>query len=295
MTLSHAGRISALLQGAGYCGACFRRCRCAQPPADFWHSSSAASGNEVGEQFEYKIKEPITLARQKSALLPIVNQEIDGTRVSIYNQAVARYALLGMRFKNSTGLHLMQGPITVYESGTYAGDAQIADVRRGETRLISYAVDLSMDVVPNAPEVRRELAKMRIGNGELKLTHQLQRFITYDLHNRSDHEKLVVIEHPREEKWKLPDDQASVEQGRDRYRFDVKVEAKKSAKFKVSEGAAEEESMSLSRVDDDRIRALIAEKVSTPPLRTALARLSELREQVAATNRSNRDHSGRAQ
>ena len=87
---------------------------------------AAAREEEVGEFFQYVIDHPVTLARQKSAMLPIVNQQIEGERVSIYNEQIHRkHPLHGLKLKNKTGLHLMAGPITEFEEGTYAGDARI--------------------------------------------------------------------------------------------------------------------------------------------------------------------------
>src|SRR5207302_9615494 len=79
--------------------------------------ASAAVATELGEYFQYQIERPVTLSRQKSALIPIVNGPVEGARVSIYNENVQpKFPLLGLRFKNTTGLHLMQGPITVFDN-----------------------------------------------------------------------------------------------------------------------------------------------------------------------------------
>ena len=108
-----------------------------------------ATATKLGDFFQYAIDKPVTLPRQKSALLPIVNKDVEGTRVSIYNERTqAKFPLLGLKFKNTTGLHLMQGPITVFEGTTYAGDARILDLQPNEERLISYAIDLGTEVNP---------------------------------------------------------------------------------------------------------------------------------------------------
>ena len=74
----------------------------------------AAAETGLGDMFEYKIEEPVTLPRQKSALLPILNETLEGSRVSIFNNAVlAKHPLLGLQIKNKTELHLAQGPIAV--------------------------------------------------------------------------------------------------------------------------------------------------------------------------------------
>ena len=69
--------------------------------------------------------------------------------MSIYNQSVqAKHPLLGLRFRNTTGVHLSQGPVTVFEGSTYAGDTRVLDVQPNEERLVSYAIDLGTEVDP---------------------------------------------------------------------------------------------------------------------------------------------------
>ena len=101
----------------------------------------------LGDYFQYVIDRPVDLARQKSALLPIVNKDVEGKRVSIYNPAVQpKHPLLGLRFKNTTGMPLTQGPITVFEGSVYAGDTRVLDLQPDEERLVSYAIDLGTEV-----------------------------------------------------------------------------------------------------------------------------------------------------
>ena len=64
---------------------------------------NAATAGALGDFFQYVIDHPVTLARQKTALLPIVGKDIEGTRLSIYNESVqAKHPLLGLRFKNTS-------------------------------------------------------------------------------------------------------------------------------------------------------------------------------------------------
>src|SRR5207248_5712455 len=84
-------------------------------------AAPVAQATKLGDYFQYVIDRPVTLPRQKSALLPIVGKDIGGTRVSIYNERTqAKFPLLGLKLKNTSGLHLMQGPITVFEGSSYA-------------------------------------------------------------------------------------------------------------------------------------------------------------------------------
>src|SRR5205823_4636639 len=47
---------------------------------------SSATAGELGDFFQYVIDHPVTLPRQKSAMLPIVQKDVEAARVSIYNE-----------------------------------------------------------------------------------------------------------------------------------------------------------------------------------------------------------------
>ena len=149
--------------------------------------SPMATATKLGDFFQYAIDQPVTLPRQKSALLPIVNKDVEGTRVSIYNERTqAKFPLLGLKFKNTSGLHLMQGPITVFEGSNYAGDARILDVEPNEERLISYAVDLGTEVNPVPASDNGRLVQVKVVKGILHSQTKLRETKTYTIVNRND-------------------------------------------------------------------------------------------------------------
>jgi hypothetical protein len=123
---------------------------------------AAAAAGQVGELFQYSMDQ-VSLPRQRSAMIPIIADDIAVERVSIYNQAVLpHHPLSGARLHNTTGKHLLQGPITVLDDNAYGGDAQIDNLPPGQERLLSYAIDLQVQV--NATNQRRE---SRIQTGKL--------------------------------------------------------------------------------------------------------------------------------
>src|SRR4029077_11174863 len=141
---------------------------------------------------QYPMKKPVSLPRQKSALLPIINKEVEGTRVSIYNERThAKFPLLGLKFKNTSGLHLMQGPITVFEGSSYAGDSRVLDVQPNEERLLSYAVDLGTEVEVVADNPRQTLTKVRAYKGLLYTTTRQVEGKTYRAKNRSEQDRTL--------------------------------------------------------------------------------------------------------
>ena len=119
-------------------------------------------------------------------MLPIVNESVKGEKVSIYNPDVeAKYPLAGLKFRNTTKLHLMQGPITVFDGGEYAGDAQIEDIAPGASRLISYALDLNVEVARDSAEPER-LTAVTIVRGILHWVRKSTRAKHYVVKNSGE-------------------------------------------------------------------------------------------------------------
>jgi hypothetical protein len=232
---------------------------------------SAASAAKLGELFQYTIDTPISLPRQRSAMIPIITDPIEVQRVSIYNQSVLpQHALTGARLKNITGKHLLTGPITVLDHGAYAGDAQIDNVPPDQQRLISYGIDLQLRVKADT-QTATSLQSATLIKGVL--TRQYKNVMSHDYvaANQADRDKILIIEHPIQRNWTLVDTDKPVETTETLYRFRVKVPAGKTNTFTVSEQQITDERVALLDCSvgqlvvyskegqiDDRIRAALA-------------------------------------
>jgi hypothetical protein len=246
--------------------------------------ASSAVATELGDFFQYAIENPVTLPRQKSALLPIVNQDVEGTKVSIYNQGVhTKFPLLGLKFKNSTPLHLMQGPITVFENNSYAGDARILDLQPKEERLISYAIDLGTEVEPVVHTPQDRITKIKINKGIVEATHLVRQEKTYNVKNRSENDRMLLIEHPYRPEFKLTAPEKFSERARDVYRFEVPVAAGKNGKLEVKEERDVLQTVALSNSDDQTMRFFISQNVTSEKVRTAINQAIALKSKLSAT------------
>ena len=250
--------------------------------------STMATATKLGDFFQYALDKPVTLPRQKSALLPIINKDVEGTRVSIYNERTqAKFPLLGLKFKNTSGLHLMQGPITVFEGSNYAGDARILDMEPNEERLISYAVDLGMEVNPVLSSDNGRLTTVKVNKGILYSQTKLRETKTYTIVNRNDAGRLVLIEHPVRNDFHLTDDTTKpVETASDVYRFQVKVPAGKTATQVVTEERVIDQQVQLTNSNDDQIRFFLNATVVGPKVKEGLKQALDLR---AALNKTQRE------
>jgi hypothetical protein len=240
----------------------------------------------VGEFFQYVVEHPVSLPRQKSALFPILDKQIEGKPVSIYNEHTQiKHPLLGLWLKNTTGLHLMQGPITVYADGSYAGDARILDILPGEKRLISFALDLGSEVEPQAATPSETVVAVRIDKGILYATTKVLATRTYVARNRSGQDRIMLIEHPYRSEFTLVSPAKPCERTRDIYRFELKVPGDQQAALEVIEEREVVQQVILTNADDQTVLRYISGTKVGGALKKALTRAMELKRKLEGTHR----------
>jgi hypothetical protein len=245
-----------------------------------------ATAGAVGELFQYAIDQPVTIPRQKSAMLPIVNAAIEAQKVSIYNENVQRkFPLNGLRLKNTTDLHLMQGPITVFEGSVYAGDARIEDLQPKEERLISYALDMKMEVEPLVQGGTSELTSIRIRKGVLVASQRLLQTKTYTSRNKAAEKRTLVIEHPFRPEWKLVEPPKPIERSPSVYRFQLTVDTGKSEKLTINEEQLTREEIGLVSADINMLLLYTRNRVLSPKVKAALEKVVEARNSISELER----------
>jgi hypothetical protein len=233
--------------------------------------TSAATAAELGSFFQYQVEHPVTVPRQKSAMLPIVSQPLEGAKVSLFNpNAHAKYPLLALKLKNTTGRHLTQGPVTVFEGAGYAGDALLSDLKPGEERLVSYAIDTGMEVDPQAVSASERVVRVRIHKGVLTSTTKQRQTTKYHVKNRSGHERRLLIEHPCRGDYKLVSPEKAAERTRELYRFEVKAAAGKPACLEVVEEADQVQNVPLANLNAPMIQQYLQARYSNEEVKDVL-------------------------
>lgn len=234
---------------------------------------SAATASALGDYFQYIIDLPVNLGRQKSALLPIINKEVEASRVSIYNANVqVKHPLLGLKFKNSTGMNLSQGPITIFEGSTYAGDTHVLDLQPNEERLVSYAVDQGTEVSVKNGSNTSHITKVKAVKGIVYTDTLIREEKVYDISNRSDSDRTLLIEHPNRkgQGFTFKGDHKPAEEAADVFRFQVAIPSKKDLNYIVIEERNQGSSVTLTNNSDDQIRFFMSLNETSPGLKTML-------------------------
>jgi hypothetical protein len=177
----------------------------------------------------------------------------------------------------------MQGPITVFDAGTYAGDAQITDLAPGAEQLVTYAMDLDTEVqaTPGASPV--SLVSVRISRGIFLYTSKAQQERDYIIKNNGAKNRTVLIEHPYQPEWNLDNPKEALERTRDAYRFAVPVAAGKGATLSVVQSRIIEQSVALSSMGGDQFALYLRNPVVSPAVKAALQKLADLQQKAADT------------
>jgi hypothetical protein len=261
----------------------------APSPMGRGYASSAAA--DSGFSFEWTFKNPVTIARGQSVMLPLTEGAVEARKVLIFNGRTAAaqgtHPQIGVELVNTTGQKLPPGPVTVFDSGSYAGDALVSFLGAGEKRLLSYADDLSVSgsVASNS---RRTVSAVKISGGVMTITRKTSYELTYTFNNTSMEEKSVIIEHPVRFNATLAVPEKADERTDSVYRFSQTLPARRSVPFQVVEEIPLSERLNLTGMSVESFVSYASNAEIPQNVRTALQQAVALREAAnAAATRVN--------
>jgi len=242
-----------------------------------------ATGADRGNLFAYAIDSKVSIPRGQAAMVPILGEDVEGEAISIVQSDGEVHALdaqNGFLLRNRSDLNLQGGPITVYSDGIYGGDALVSNVSPGEARLIAYAVDL--DVVSrleSAPE-DDEIVAIAATKGALTVTRRATRTQNYVFRNKSKQDKIVYLQSPTEDEWKLVDAKQLYEKSNDGLRFRLAVPSGKTVKYPIEWQKPEVEVVALRDATVDQIGFYTVQTKLSPELKAQLLNIIALKKKA---------------
>ncbi len=240
----------------------------------------------AGDQFEFTVKKPVSLERRKSAMLPLVAGEIAAEKVSVYdpNQDALR-PMLGAWLRNSMGMKLPAGPITVFDGGVYAGDALLDFLSEKDKRLIVFGEDLGVSVDSSLSSTE-ETTAVAIAKGVMTFSRRTTFAKTYTFKNSTGAAKKIVIEHPIIAGAELFEPKAFEEKTSSAYRFSLALPAAGEAKLTVKERMPRYDRVVLGSLSQDAFLSYSSSKDIPGSIRDALKKAIDLKGKVEDAKRS---------
>ena len=235
-------------------------------------SEPVAEGNALGDLFEYKLKERVTIRKNQSALVPILQTDIAAERVSLWSESLGEARpLRALWVNNASSLTLDGGSFSVLDGNTFAGEGLVEAIKPGERRLLSYATDLGLLVDAKLDSGHERVTRVRIYRGMLTTTSEERAKKTYIVRNEDSTARALVIEHPARPEWKLAEDGPKPEEkASGLYRFRLNIEPKQTEKLVVNEAKPLYTRYSLTAVTDEEIELFLRQKSINPEIEKAL-------------------------
>ena len=227
---------------------------------------------ELGDLFEYKLKDRVTIRKNQSALVPILQSRIDAEKVSVWNPSQSS-VLRALWVNNTSNLTLDGGSFNVLEDAAFAGEGLMDAIKPGEKRLLSYAADLGVLVNAKQKADNQRVTKVIIEHGLMTQSTEERQENTYTIRNRDASPREVVIEHPARPGWKLTDNEKPAESSASFHRFRITVEPRKTTTLLVKEYRPISNRYQLSNVTDNDIKFFLDQKMINADVEKALRRI----------------------
>jgi hypothetical protein len=244
---------------------------------------AAASGRELADLFEYKLKDKVTLKKNQSALVPIAQTEIEAEKVSIWNgMNGSGRPLRGLWLKNTSPLTFDGGSFSILEDEVFAGEGLTDPIKPGERRLLSYATDLGLLVDAQRNSRPQHVTLAKISKGVLTQVSRLEERTLYTVRNQDAAARTLVIEHAARMGWSLAKGAKDPEErAPGTYRFRLDVPGKATASLPVEEMRTLDVTYAISNLSTEQIGVFVKNKTITAEMEQALERIMEQKAVVA--------------
>lgn len=245
---------------------------------------STAEGRDAGDLFEYSFSSPVTVKKGESAMLPFLQQKLGARKLLIYQEAFGVNPQNAAELSNSTGKTLDGGPITVYDEGTYAGEALVETVKAGDKRLISYGVDLGTRITTKFDSSKNVVREIHFSHGMLTAKYAVEEVKTFTIKNVDAKAKTLVIEEPQIPGYKLLEPAKATETTANSNRFEVKLSADATQTFVLRQERVYDQTNSVSSMTPDTISVWLENKALSANGKRQLDQIAAKKRDIAAND-----------
>ena len=239
------------------------------------------STNKFDDFFEYSIAQPVTILKNESAMVPILQQSLPAERVTLWSQSEST-PFRAVWLENTSKLTFDRGSFSIFESGVFAGQGLLDPIHPGEKRLLSYAADQAIHVRVQPEESKRELRRVEAQlGGYLHLTYGTTSKNDYVASNSAEETRTVLIEVPRQANRTLSPETKPAETTTGLYRFKMTVPAHQSGSVLVSDEGPDYETWVIQD-DADQTEVLRKLGEKAPVLAEKLKPVIEAQKSIVA-------------
>ena len=241
---------------------------------------AAAATGKLGCFFVYRITHPVTVLSKKSAMIPIVSRDIPAERVLYlrYGSGMVN-PYQAVRITNKSDVVLDEGPASVYEEGTFLGNALLPRLEPDQKGLVCFAVEQGVEVRTEWETPPRRAYMLAAQEGYLIVYYWQYKALKVRIKNNTKDKKHLVFDYPYDSAWKLMNPKAKREGNSLRFEFDAP--AKKETVIKIEFRTRTSEYYALSNFDSKRLEWFVRKGWLSDAQRKAIREIIEQRRTVA--------------
>jgi hypothetical protein len=258
----------------------------ARPSSDAPAKPIAAETKETATQVTFRMKFTVTVQNGQSLAVPIIDTEVPGELVAFYQpETHPRHPLAAVRVVNATAQSMPAGVLTAYNvdnDGTtdYQGDAQLATLPVGESRMLGFALDQKV-LIDKEDKAEKRISKATLANGIFKASIVDERTTVYTIKGAAKEDRKIVVEHPRDAGWTLvTPDPKTAEMTDTAFRVPFEVKAGTTVKHTVTTQWPRDEEQQLVDIDVDTVLAYASNENLTAAQRAAFTRMGDMKRKV---------------
>jgi hypothetical protein len=240
------------------------------------------STNAFDDFFEYALTQPVTIHKNESAMVPILQAQLPAMHVTLWSVKDST-PMRAVWLENKSKLTLDTGSFSIFESGEFAGEGLLDPIHPGEKRLLSYAADQAVKVRRTSPAGTSTLRRIAMHDGVLVQQTSQVTDSAYTVNNTGDDAREVLIEHARRANSELDSETKPAETTATAYRFRVAVKPHESADLHIRERALLSETVRIDP-DEDRTAFLISVSKLMPYVEVKLRPLIDAETALSALN-----------
>jgi len=240
---------------------------------------------ELGDLFEYRFDNPVTIHKNESAMLPFLQQTIAARKLLIFTADYGQNPMSAAELTNNTGKTLDGGPLTVFEGDSYGGEALMNTVKNADKRLISYAVDLGTRIGTEDESGEERILEVHANRGVITTKTAQRDTTTYTIRNVDAKTKTLIIERPIQEDHKVLSPKP-VESTATAHRFEVKLNPAATTKFAVVEESQDSSTVTVASFTPDLLVSYTSQKAISETGRKQLQQIVDQKAKIAAIDQS---------
>ena len=262
----------------------------AVPPADYDALAQASIAPQTttaafDDFFEYTLTDPITIRKNESALVPILQTKLPIERVTLWSSAQP-VALRALWVTNSSNLTLDRGSFSIVENGNFGGEGLLDPIHPGEKRLLSYAADQAVHIDNKQGAQQHRLRSVVIAKGILTEHYRDIVERDYGIRNAAPEPRTVIIEHTRTQGYELQADNSAKpdETLPNAYRYRIVIPAGATVHLKVAESHAYPRTIQVGSINEQQTRLLVQEMGLNSTLQQQLQPVIDAQNKVSDLN-----------